>query len=396
MVGITGRHGVFSGLLSLGILLVLAVVVLPRLVDPNSQPSHSPRKAAVSEHMSPSPVGLAPTKTLVLPAPPVATKPSSSIPPRAIASLRAVPTVLAPPKPALAPTPKASTRPGLKPSSDTVQAPLEPKPVRAVLRPTTEPPKPQAAAPVRAVLQPSSPRPAIATRTPTLTPQPETPVERNASKSPRGMIPERPSASSAMARPTSVPRKTTAATEPAQAITTGDSKRADRVLLRQLEHGKGPGIEIAWPTDPGQRARLYALLSKCHGMRAALMGRDGALYVDEGAPGGAWPVDLDRMSGFVRQVSGIMTRGEQAAVDRIAAHHGGQVTGAVVRLFPRRVDAGMLGGFRALGGPGQAASRSLTARYAIEGGRVVIGDVRIDGRPATGRFTLPWAGGGCR
>lgn len=168
------------------------------------------------------------------------------------------------------------------------------------------------------------------------------------------------------------------------------------MLLRQLEHGKGPGIEIAWPETPELRRRLHILLTKCHGMRAALMSADGRLYVADGTPGVPWHVDMDRTSGFLRQVFGVMTSVERTAVARISAHHGREVTGSVVRLFPRAVDADLLGSFHALGELDYGASQSITAAYSVDGARVRIGDIRINGKPVDSVFELPRIVGRCR
>jgi hypothetical protein len=183
--------------------------------------------------------------------------------------------------------------------------------------------------------------------------------------------------------------------EPRKAITSLQAKRSGRVLLRQLEHGKGPGIEIAWPAEWQQRQLLHTLLTKCHGMQAARMRRDGRLYVAGGVPGGSWSIDMDRMSGFVRQVVGTITPAERQAVEQIAAHHGGPVPGAVVRLFPRAVDAGLLGGLQALGGMNYETGRSVTAAYSVDDARVLIGGIQVDGRPIVGEFELPRRQGGC-
>ncbi len=44
-----------------------------------------------------------------------------------------------------------------------------------------------------------------------------------------------------------------------------------RTLLRMLEIGKGPAIEIAWPAETDQRDQLYQIFINCFGMKAALL-----------------------------------------------------------------------------------------------------------------------------
>lgn len=413
MAAISRRHRVSSGLLSLGVLLALTVMALPLLDAPERRPTPPQQKAQKTQ---PPPSVPEPVKTLVLPEPP-----PLPAPPEASASW-----VTAKPGPEpvadVEPTQAQKSAQPVKVPRDAVLKPTKwatlPESAVNVLRPTVEPPAPKSQPLTLGVLRPTPPRPEIpklagsdavpATITtsvvksiPRPVPKPmPVPVEHAMPRSapPVAATPSRstpPMKVKAAAQPTLRPARSATPSPPPE-VRSPVANRTGRVLLRQLEHGRGPGIEIVWPADPRQRQRLYALLFKCHGMRAARMNEDGRLYVAEGTPGQPWLVDMDRMSGFVRQVSGAMTPAERGAVERIGAYHGSRIGGAVVRLFPRAVDAGLLGGIHALGGLDYGASRSVTAGYAIEAGRVVIRDIRIDGRLVEGGFALPRAGGGCR
>ena len=59
-----------------------------------------------------------------------------------------------------------------------------------------------------------------------------------------------------------------------------------------------------------------------------------------------------------------------------------------VRLFPRRVDALLLGGLRNLVGGDYAKYRAIRARYRLDGARVSVRDVIADGRSLIGRVDL--------
>ena len=161
-----------------------------------------------------------------------------------------------------------------------------------------------------------------------------------------------------------------------------------RALLRMLETGKGPVIEIAWPQEPAHRSRLYRLLTSCHGMQTAILANGGQLYATESKPGLSWNVNRDAVSGFIRKPSGVMTDAERSIVTRIRTRHG-IATGDTVRLFPRGVDAVMLGGLGRIVGPGYLKYRTIRARYRLVGDRITVVDLRVDGIDRPGQVALP-------
>jgi len=159
-----------------------------------------------------------------------------------------------------------------------------------------------------------------------------------------------------------------------------------RVLLRVLEHGKGPAIEIAWPESGTVRTALADHMQQCYGMRLALMDPAGALYTDQSRRGAPWTPNLDLYSGFVRRTSGRLPGGERALAADIRRRHG--PIGATVHVFPRRVDALLLGGLQSLiGGRYQSAS-SIRAHYALRQGALTVGRLSVDGRSVEGRINL--------
>lgn len=175
------------------------------------------------------------------------------------------------------------------------------------------------------------------------------------------------------------------------------AEAAGRVLLRILEQGDGPMIEIAWPADVGIRRALYRRFVNCYGMRVALLdSRDGRLFLDEGARGRPWEVNLDRYSGYIRKPSGRFLAEEREQVARIHDHHQILLVGAPVRLFPRRVDAFLLGGLRQMVGPRYGQANAIRATYLLEGGRVLVEGVSVDGRVFTGTLDLSPVAGRCR
>ena len=174
----------------------------------------------------------------------------------------------------------------------------------------------------------------------------------------------------------------------AEVVVNVKAVRTGRQLLRILEHGEGPAIEIAWPGSTAQRERLHGVLQRCYGMRLALIDRAGGLYLDAGPRGNRWPIDLDRYSGFVRRPNGHITSAERRDADRVARYHHGLPATDPVRLFPRAADAALLGGLAHLLGGDYRAAKSITASYRLRGLRVTVGDLRIDGRRVAGRIDL--------
>lgn len=190
---------------------------------------------------------------------------------------------------------------------------------------------------------------------------------------------------STAARPVDV-----AAALPQAAAPFGDAsgREQGRTLLRLLEHGQGPVIELVWPQDQAGRERLHRKLTRCHGLRIAVTDDGGALYTLDEPPGQAWVPDLDRLSGYVRAPSGAAPLSERTAAEAIRRRHALPATAATVRLFPRRVDAELLAGLRALIGQGYRDTRIIRGRYTIGSGDVLVRDLNVDGQPVPGLISL--------
>ena len=161
-----------------------------------------------------------------------------------------------------------------------------------------------------------------------------------------------------------------------------------RALLRILERGYGPSIEIAWPPRQRDRGELFALFSRCFGLRVALMTDDGALYGLDGAPGEALDLDIDYYSGFVRSPEGRLTSEEHRQIAAMHATHGQLANASAIRIFPRRVDALLLGGLRAVIGESYQNTSTIHAAYLIRGSSVAVTAIVADGRSFPGEIDL--------
>ena len=164
-----------------------------------------------------------------------------------------------------------------------------------------------------------------------------------------------------------------------------------RALLRLLEHGSGPSIEIVWPPPASTRERLFQRFKSCFGMRVALMDGGGGLYVATGRQRRPWELNLDRYSGFVRKPTGRLAADERGELKDIRAHHGGLGETSPVRVFPRRVDALLLGGLRQLVGDDYGGVAAVRAAYRMREGSVLVVGVEADGRDLPGEIDLTGA-----
>ena len=317
--------------------------------------------------------------------PPFATVPPLDKPPPAAPRLRtdaanAQPIVLPPPPlPAAAPhRVEQATIPRAFESPPTVVTPLAP--------PRAE----RAAAPVR---QPSEPAMSIPQVEPVVIAPLAPPLRKSSitqSREPPAMAAVAPPLPSAEAETAEVAARDTAdlAADRRPAIPAAEPASNDgRVALVLLEHGKGPLVRIAWPETQRDRDRLYRILSRCHGMVTVLMDRRGMIYGSDDRSSGV-PVDLDRFSGFVRQVDATVSRSEAQSILRLRQRYQGVQGLMPVHLFPRASDARLLAELAGLIGRGLEANGVVHARYRLDGGTVTIGDVVADGTPRLGSVRL--------
>lgn len=287
-----------------------------------------------------------------------------------------------------------------------LQLTKEPRPVTPSARPpvaaATGPTADAAAAPpMRAVILPPPPEFRGTPRTP---PTAATPAPAIASAAPPPPAP-RPAPPLATETPKPRPPSVAApapaappvtASAPASPVPSGglriDPAEASpvltegRVLLRLLENGRGPAIEIAWPDDEAGANGLYRLLEQCYGMRIALLDAEGRLWGGDGAQPRGGAIDLDRFSGFVREPKGFAPAEESRRAAALKARYAGAETARVVRVFPRAVDAALVGGLRQLLGSRYDGAQTIRAAYVRDGVALAIDAIVVDGVAARGRI----------
>jgi hypothetical protein len=168
-----------------------------------------------------------------------------------------------------------------------------------------------------------------------------------------------------------------------------DTVANGRVLLRQLENGKGPEIQIAWPDQTRLKEKIYDILNKCYGMQTALMNSKDELFHSAGPSGVRWAINMDKMSGFIREVSGLIPQSEHLHVRQINQKHPNENFISTIRIFPRVVDAHLLANLRSLAGENYSTSKNISAAYGLKNNSILIQHVRLDGRELGRAFMLP-------
>lgn len=281
-------------------------------------------------------------------------------------------------------TPAAWQRPVSKiPELPQQQSPTAKSNVRTQSVALPAPPKIAPAPPTRA-LQPKAKKeqqtPSKALKVQLLRPSPVKTVVRRVLKS-KPVLTEKPSLAVKSRQVTAADAAPTV-TDPVAAVAQG------RVLLRLLEHGRGPEIELAWPQDGAKRAELYRRFRDCLGMRVALSRRPGELFVANSPPGQNWQLNGDRYSAFARQPTGRLTTAERNDLRAIAQRHGLSPRSPALRIFPRQVDAQLLGGLDRILAGSYSQSKEIRARYYLRKHAILLRDIQVDGRPVAGSITL--------
>jgi len=341
-----------SEIISMGLSIAIAVVLLVKLLPSQSPQIHDlPRASKPAPMMLPKPITLA---TVPLPAPPLVPAPA----------LIAVVTVTTPTAASEMVTP-------LKPSTKEAAKPVGPVKTIEPL-PKTADTRIEEAAPLKV--------------------EPIKPVKAAAKAPAKRIIPlKKPAATPFVSQPAPVkPAQrptppTVGTTDTTPLMVTG------RPLLQLLEHGDGPSIDIAWPRNARGREALFQSFSECYGMMVVLMASNGDLYSDRNTSG-PWEINRDRYSGFVRQSGALGTTGERAWSRQILRSHPRASGSATIRVFPRAMDALLIGGLSRLLGEDYRAAKSISARYVQNGNAILIDDIIADGLPVAGRIDLTAAG----
>ncbi len=376
-----------TDIVSIGLSLSLALALFVHVL-PTERPSASKPETVTPPTPLLKAVRIS-VATLDLPPPP---PPLTTLPSPAQSTVKAA--VVRPLKPAGPAVAKTTVSP-LKPSIDPpVSPPLEPA-GPAVAKTTVSPLKPSIDPPVSppqkvATLKPSSKTQSLQKSTnvkplkPTDIPQAE-PADAEIA------VADEKKSSRREAERKIAPQPANAMAQK-KAPTVGQSQTSPliavgRPLLRLLEHGDGPRIDISWPTDPHERSALFDTFERCYGMVVALVAESGDLYSDRSSAA-PWEINLDYYSGFVRQSGRLSTPRERDWSRRIVQRHPSAAGKLPVRVFPRQTDALLMGGLHELLAGSYRSTKSITARYAHSAQSVTIVGISADGLNIPGRIDL--------
>jgi hypothetical protein len=159
--------------------------------------------------------------------------------------------------------------------------------------------------------------------------------------------------------------------------------------LDMVANKGGLDMEIFWPDTARQSAYLYDVMTRCFGMRSAVLNRAGEMV----STAGKGQANHAGLSPLIRQLKQPASRGEADVIAKIVAQH--HVRGAYtpVRIFTKSVDARLVDGIAQLTGKAIGPNSVLRADYVIDQGRVFVANITHDGVRAAGRVLL--VDGGC-
>ena len=159
--------------------------------------------------------------------------------------------------------------------------------------------------------------------------------------------------------------------------------------LNMVANEGGLDMEIFWPDTAQKSAYLYDVMTRCFGMRSAVLDRGGEIL----STAGKGHANHAGLSPLIRRLQQPASSGEADMIAKIVAQH--RVVGAYtpVRIFTRSVDARLVDGIAQLTGEPIGPNSVLRASYLIEQGHVFVANITHNGARAAGRVLL--ADDGC-
>ena len=161
-----------------------------------------------------------------------------------------------------------------------------------------------------------------------------------------------------------------------------DLQAAERLMDIQ---GQQLSLEFLWPADRRSHPRIYTNLTQCLGVENGVI--DSNRKVHLGAGGGR-RFNADLHSPFMRLVDQPVDPRERRIIERLRnGQHVDAGGGMAVRVFRRAHDMRLLASLnRAFGGLPSAGR--VTAEYEMDGSRLYLAKLTLDGRRYDGRVRL--------
>ena len=155
-------------------------------------------------------------------------------------------------------------------------------------------------------------------------------------------------------------------------------------ILRETEQGKPLNFEIFWPQNHGQSEKLYNLLSSCYGMESALLDDQGNLYFPAKKKG-RLPSGFSPLLHQVKQAAAFR---EAQKLNALRERHSLNETAVSLRVHRRTTHAALLSGLERLSGKPLSEFNSISARYEISGGELMISDIKFNSVSTSGSIAL--------
>lgn len=157
-------------------------------------------------------------------------------------------------------------------------------------------------------------------------------------------------------------------------------QRGREMSSNSPESGKGPVIELHWPSKLIEREQLYTYLHQCQGMRLAILVQQRAILLEKEAK------DSGGLSGVARLVSGPLSQHERHLLQQA------EQSGEPLRLLPASFDRKVIQALKQAQGNKLEQVRSISAHYRLNGQQLTLEGIWLDGKQLPG-VVLPLASG---
>ena len=146
----------------------------------------------------------------------------------------------------------------------------------------------------------------------------------------------------------------------------------------------GLDMEIFWPDTAQKSAYLYDVMTRCFGMRSAVLDRGGEIV----STAGKGQANHAGLSPLIRQLKQPASPEEADMIAKIVMQH--RVSGAYtpVRIFTKLVDARLVDGIAKLTGDTISPNSVLRASYVVDQAQVFVANITHNGVRAAGRVLL--------
>jgi len=143
-------------------------------------------------------------------------------------------------------------------------------------------------------------------------------------------------------------------------------------------------MEIFWPDTAQKSAYLYDVMTRCFGMRSAVLDRGGEIV----STAGKGQANHAGLSPLIRQLKQPASPDEADMIAKIVMQH--RVSGAYtpVRIFSKLVDARLVDGIAKLTGDAISPNSVLRASYVVDQAQVFVANITHNGVRAAGRVLL--------